>query len=139
MLTTARALMMVSAGIILMLGVVHLAYTFYGPKLMPRDTALKARMQAVSPVITRQTDMWRAWVGFNASHSMGAIMFGLLFMYLAAYQPALLFQSAFLTALGLAMLGGYFLLGWKYWFSVPWAGITAALALFVASLICSRF
>ncbi len=28
-------------------------------------------MQQVSPVITRQTTMWKAWVGFNASHSYG--------------------------------------------------------------------
>src|SRR5438046_6957052 len=27
--------------------------------------------------------MWRAWVGFNASHSMGAMLFGLVFAFLA--------------------------------------------------------
>ncbi len=32
--------MLVSAGIILALGVAHLVYTFYGKKLTPRDPAL---------------------------------------------------------------------------------------------------
>jgi hypothetical protein len=36
----ARILMVVSASIVLMLGVVHLVYTFWGPKLTPRDAAL---------------------------------------------------------------------------------------------------
>ncbi len=134
----ARYLMMGSAGIILLLGVAHLVYTFYGPKLTPRDTALQDHMQAVSPVITRETSMWRAWIGFNASHSMGAILFGLIFGYLAYSHPGLLFSSPFLLGVGAAMLGGYFLLGWKYWFSVPWAGISTSLALFLASVVSSR-
>ena len=25
-------------------------------------------LRAVSPVITRETTMWQAWIGFNASH-----------------------------------------------------------------------
>ena len=36
----AKLLMVLSASIILTLGVVHLAYTFWGPKLMPREPAL---------------------------------------------------------------------------------------------------
>jgi hypothetical protein len=60
-----------SAAVILLLGLLHLLYTFRGHKLHPRDPDLTARMMAVSPVITRETTMWRAWVGFNATHSFG--------------------------------------------------------------------
>ena len=77
------ALMTVSALVLLTLGVLHLVYTFSGPKLMPRDPALQARMNEVPLVITRRTTMWRAWIGFNASHSMGAILFGLVYGFLA--------------------------------------------------------
>ena len=49
-----------SAAIILLLGLIHLLYTFHGPKLLPRDRELHVRMQEVSPVITRQTTMWKA-------------------------------------------------------------------------------
>ena len=74
--TIAPSLVAASAAIMLLLGLLHLLYTFYSPQLLPRDDALHTRMQEVSLVITRQTTMWKAWVGFNASHSYGLILFG---------------------------------------------------------------
>jgi hypothetical protein len=127
--------MATSAGIILALGVIHLVYTFYGKKLTPRDPALQAAMREVSPVLTRQTTMWKTWVGFNASHSMGAILFGLIYGYLALTEPVLLFHSAFLLAVGFAMLGGLAVLGKLYWFSIPFRGICLAFALYVAAIV----
>jgi len=82
--------------------------------------------------------MWRAWVGFNASHSMGAILFGLLFGYLALAHGQLLFQSPFLLAVGLAMLVGFAVLGKVYWFSAPFTGICISLACYVGSIALSR-
>lgn len=134
----AKILMILSASIILTLGVVHLVYTFWGPKLSPRDPALQVSMSQISPVITKETTMWRAWVGFNASHSMGAILFGLVFGFLALAHGQLLFQSPFLLAVGLAMLVGLAVLGKVYWFSVPFTGISISLACYVASIALSR-
>jgi hypothetical protein len=51
--------MVFSAGILLTLGVIHLVYTFWGPKLTPRDPALLVSMSQISPVITKETTMWR--------------------------------------------------------------------------------
>jgi len=110
--------MVLSASIILSLGVVHLVYTFWGPMLTPRDPALQISMSQISPVITKETTMWRCWVGFNASHSMGLILFGLVFGFLALAHGQLLFQSPFLLVVVLAMLGGFVVLGKVYWFSV---------------------
>ena len=124
-----------SAAIILLLGLVHLLYTFHGPKLLPRDRELQARMQEVAPVITRQTTMWKAWVGFNASHSFGAILFGTVYGYLSLTHSAFLFQSNFLLSLGLLLLLGYVFLGKRYWFSAPFRGILLATALYVLALL----
>ena len=115
--------MLASAGIIFALGVIHLVYTFYGNKLMPRDPLLQTRMREVSPVITRQTTLWKCWIGLNASHSMGALFFGLIYGYLVLMQPQMLFQSVFLLAVGFVLLTGYAILGKRYWFSVPYRGI----------------
>jgi hypothetical protein len=134
----ARILMVLSASIIFTLGVVHLVFTFWGPKLTPRDPALQISMSQISPVITKETTMWRAWVGFNASHSMGAILFGLVFGFLALAHRQLLFQSPFLLVVGLAMLGGLVVLGKVYWFSTPFTGISISLACYVASIALSR-
>ena len=133
----AQLLIVASAFIILVLGVIHLLYTFHGSKLLPRDRELKSRMENVSPEITRQTTMWRAWIGFNASHAFGAILFGAVYGYLALVHPAILFQSPFLLMVGLVLLGGYVFLGKRYWFSVPFRGILLAAALYGIALIVS--
>jgi len=121
--------------VILLLGLIHLFYTFRGHKLHPRDAQLEARLREVSPVLTRETTMWKAWVGFNASHSFGAILFGAIYAYLPLVQGTLLFASPFLLAVGFLFLLGYSFLGYRYWFSVPFRGIVLADILYVAALI----
>jgi hypothetical protein len=130
--------MVLSAGITFTLGVVHLAYTFWGTQLTPRDPALQISMSQIAPVITKDTTMWRCWVGFNASHSMGLILFGLVFGFLALNHSQLLFQSAFLLVVGLAMLGGFVVLCKVYFFSAPLTGISIALACYVTSIALSQ-
>jgi len=131
----APALVALSAAIILLLGLLHLLYTFRGPKLRPRDADLEARMKEVSPVITRQTTMWKAWVGFNASHSYGAIFFGVVYGYLALVHSAFLFRSTTLLAVGALLLAGYTFLGKRYWFSIPLRGIVLALVAYLGALV----
>ena len=133
----ATVLMMASAAILLALGSVHLLYTFVGTKLTPRDPALHALMREVSPVITRETTMWRCWVGFNASHSMAAMLFGLVYGYLAIAHGALLFSSVYLLTVGLLMLGGFLVLARLYWFSIPFLGTCASLLCYVASIVAA--
>jgi hypothetical protein len=130
--------MVFSASIMLTLGVLHLIYTFWGPKLTPRDPALQVSMSQVSPVITNETTMWRTWVGLNASHSMGIILFGLIYGFLAITHSRFLLQSPFLLIVGLAMLGAFVVLGKVYWFSTPFTGVSIALVCYVASIALSR-
>ena len=134
----AKILMVLSASIVLTLGIVHLFYTFWGPELTPRDPALQISMSQISPVITKETTMWRAWVGFNVSHSMGAMLFGLVFGFLALAHGQLLFRSPFLLVVGLAMLGGVVVLCKVYFFSWPLRGVSISLACYVASIALSR-
>jgi hypothetical protein len=133
----ASVLIALGAAIVLVLGLLHLLFTFRGTKLHPRDAALVARMKEVSPVISRETTMWRTWVGFNASHSFGAILFGAVYGYLALVHGAWLFASPFLLAVGLLMLAGYVFIGQRYWFSVPFRGIVMATVLYVAGLVAA--
>jgi hypothetical protein len=99
-----------SALVIFALGTLHLVFTYRGRRFYPRDALLEARMKEVSPVISRQTTMWRAGIGFHASHSFGAILFGLIYMYLALDGPRFLFKSPFLLILGLAYLCAFVVL-----------------------------
>ncbi len=77
-------------------------------------------------------------MGFNVSHSMGLILFGLVFGFLALAHSELLFRSPFLLVVGLAMLGSFVVLAKVYWFSAPFAGVSIALACYVASIALSR-
>ena len=128
----AQILVTLSAGVIMALGLLHLAYTYLGDKLHPRDGDLLARLQTTPPVISRQTSMWKAWIGFNASHSLGAILFGAVFAYLALQQPTLLFHSWFLGITGLVVLGAYLAMAKLYWFIRPLQGVSLALICYVA-------
>jgi hypothetical protein len=131
----APFLILASAAIVLALGVLHLIYTFRGPKLRPRDPELEARMREVSPGITRQTTMWKAWVGFNASHSCGAILFGAIYGYLALAHAEFLFESKYLCAVGALMLASLLALGRLYWFSVPYRSILVATVCYVGGVM----
>jgi hypothetical protein len=133
----ASHLIAASAVIVLLFGSMHLLFTFRGTKLHPRDPALKAAMMATHPVITRQTTVWRATLGFNATHSMGLMLFGLIYGYLALAQPVLLWQSGFLLTLGLLTLAAYVVLARLYFFSIPFRGITLATVFYVAGLVAS--
>ena len=131
-------LLLASAAIIGLLGAIHLLYTFHGPKLTPRDDELRRRMEQVAPVLTRDTTMWKTWIGFNASHSLGALLFAAVFGWLALAQPALAFSSRYLQGLGLAFLLAWLWLAWRYWFRIPLGGIAIALACFIAAIALGR-
>lgn len=113
-------------------------YTFTSNKFSPRDPALEERLKVVSPVISRKTTMRKAWVGFNASHSLGAILFGAVYGYLSLHDAPFLFQSYFLLGLGATVLIAYLILARLYWFSVPFRGIALALCLYLAAIVASR-
>ena len=133
--TLARALVGASSAIPLVIGLIHLAYTFRGPKLTPRDVEVQQSMSVATPVLTRETTMWKAWIGFNASHALGIILFGILYGYLVLVQPAFFFRSTFLMALGFAVLASYLVLAKLYWFSVPLRLIAVALVAYAAGVI----
>jgi hypothetical protein len=126
-----------SAMVILLLGITHLLYTFRGTQLHPRDPELTAKMMTVSPVITRESTMWRVWIGFNATHSFGLILFGALFGYLAVRHSAFLFDSWFLLALGFALLLAYAAVAKLYFFAAPFRGIVIAMFLYLLGIVAN--
>ena len=131
----ASLLIVASAAIVFVLGALHLLYTFRGRKLQPRDAETLRAMQQSTLRITRQATVWQTWIGFNASHSLGLVLFALIYGYLALAAPDLLFSSLFLRGLGLASLLAYVVIARRYFFSVPFRGIVLATAFFIAGLV----
>lgn len=126
-----------SAGIVFILGAIHLTYTFTTNKLSPRDFRLTQQMRECSPVISRHTTMWRAWVGFNASHSLGAMLFGAVYGYLTLFHFQLLSHSIFLIVVGAAFLSCMAVLARLYWFSIPFIGVGVSLVSYLTGFAVS--
>ena len=123
------------AGILAVLGTLHVYLTIIGGKLHPRDPTLSAAMDRTPMVLTPATTVWRAWLGFNVSHGLGAMLFGALYLHLALMQPQLLRDSSVLTVVGAAYLAAMTALAWRYWFRTPFLGVLAATVLYAAGMI----
>jgi hypothetical protein len=128
----SRILIGACAAIFLYLGSVHLEYTFFTHKFSPREEQLETAMKQVAPRISSETTMWKAWVGFHISHSMGALLFGLVYGYLVVCRWEVLQRSYFLGVTGLLMLLGYVVVARIFWFKAPLIGASAATLLYVA-------
>ena len=138
MLILASVLMVAAAAIPLVLGGLHLLLTWRGPKLTPSDPAVTAAMRGTSAQLNPTTNMWRLWVGFNASHGIGAVHYGLVFGILAVTVPDVLFASVPLMIVAIAVPVAYLLVGLKYWFRVPTTGVGITAALAIAAVTVSQ-
>ncbi len=123
-------LLIIGSAIVGILGLCHLIYTLRTNKFEPRDDDLGRRLRQVSPVLTPDTTMWKAWIGFNASHSLGVMLFATIYGYLAMFELEFLLSSWFLVALSLITLCSYLVLARSFWFNVPFIGIAISLVFF---------
>ena len=96
-------------------------------------------MRAGFPRLTRRTTLWNAWIGFNASHSLGAMLFAAIYLILSTAHMPLLRDSAALVWLAVIASAGYLALAQRYWFRTPFRCIVAALVLYVAALLAQFF
>jgi hypothetical protein len=111
------------------LGLLHAVYTFadlWRPRrLVPNDPAVIEAMSSSGVRLARGgTTIWRAWVGFNFSHSLGALIFsfGCIAVGLSLKTLALP-KAALLVPVAIGVL--YFVLAIRYWFRIPAIGIAA--------------
>jgi hypothetical protein len=133
----SRWLFLAGALPFLFLGAAHALATPLSPDdrkgLTPRDPALPGAMAASTVLLTRRTDMWLAWVGFNLSHSLGAITLGLFVLVVGRSPESFAGQAALCVPLATAVAAVYVAIGMKYWFRTPIAGCALSLVCFAAA------
>lgn len=123
----------------LALGILHTVYTItdtYKPKkLIPYKSGVMSLMKESTLAITKETNMWRAWVGFNISHGIGILFFSLTYLYLSTFYTSFLESSLFFMSAAPIISLTYFILSKKYWFSIPAIGSAIGLLCFVAGAL----
>ena len=123
------------ASIFAALGTFHLYFTFFSNKFLARDENVTESMKGTSPILTGDTTMWKAWIGFNASHSLGAMSFGAIYILLAVGHEDVLRESWELMALAVLTALFYLYLAKQYWFRIPFIGILAGTVCFCLAAI----
>jgi hypothetical protein len=121
----------------LVLGLAHLRHTPLRVTdrkgLSPRDPALAEAMTKTAPMLTSATDIWRAWVGFNISHSAGAIIFALFVLIIGRTPESFFGQATLVLPLCVAVAASYLWMAKRFWFRIPLIGIAVSLGAFSVS------
>ena len=121
--------------IILLLGSIHLYYTFFSNKFFSKNEGLISEMKNSCPILTKETSMWGAWIGFNASHSIGAMFIGIINFYLALEYFTTLQADHFFFIFNILTIGFYVWLAKRYWFKIPLIGLLISLMCYIISYI----
>jgi hypothetical protein len=131
----SRYLFLLGALPFLVLGVAHARATPLEPEeskgLSPRDAAFRRSMTEQTLLLTRSTNLWLTWVGFNLSHSLGVVLFGVVVL-LVGWSPAA-FEAhwRFFVPLAIVVAGAYLAIGWRYWFRTPIIGLAVSTVCFL--------
>lgn len=135
----SRYLFLAGALPFLLLGTAHALHTPRQPGerkgLSPADPSLAGSMARSRILLTGRTDMWRAWVGFNLSHSLGAVLFGVVVVLVGRTSASFGYNAALFLPLAVVVSIVYLCLGVAYWFRTPIIGIGLSVFLFSAAWV----
>src|SRR5260370_13544286 len=121
------------------LGGLHAIYTLLDlrnpRRLVPVDPSVAHAMANSAVRLSGGgTDMWRAWIGFNFSHSLGVLLFAALAIWAGARIGMLpIGILAAPTLVGCVHLA----LALRYWFRLPAIGLSIGTGCFPATFATS--
>ncbi len=130
-----QALLIVGASIFGVLGTIHLLYTFFTNKFEAYNSSVTEAMKGTSPILTKEITVWNAWIGFNASHSLGAMLVAAFYIPLTVSYFNIIQQSLWFSFLPVLIGLSYLILAKKYWFKIPFIGVLISTICFVGSAV----
>jgi hypothetical protein len=121
------------------LGGLHALYTLLDlrnpRRLVPVDPSVGRAMSDTSLRLSGgHTDMWRAWIGFNFSHSLGLLLLAAIAIWAGTQMSAV--PVALVAALTLTGCI-YLALALLYWFRIRAIGVAMGTSCFVAAWVLS--
>ena len=131
-------ILFISGGLVmLLLGTVHVVLTPQHPGerkgLSPVDPAVEDSLARARVGLSDRMDMWRAWVGFNLSHSLGVSLLGLTVLLVGRTSASFALNAAVFLPLAVMVSFAYLGLAVVYWYRAPVVGVGLAVALFVSA------
>lgn len=133
------SLLILGGAVFGMLGGLHAIYTVLDlrnpQRLVPADPSVaQAMANSALRLSGGRTDMWRAWIGFNFSHSLGVLMVAGLALWAGSRISALpVGIMPALTLIGCV----YVVLALLYWFRAPAIGVAIGTGCFAAAWVLS--
>ena len=139
-LAIAQAIFVLGTIPFIALGSLHAVFTCIDQRrpyrISPSDPAVRSAMQRSRLKIHPSSNLWQAWIGFNYSHSFGAMLYGIVFMILATDDFPRLTSSVSLMSIAIVIPLTYTWLAWSFWFITPAIGVTFSSAcMLVSSLL----
>ena len=135
------AILLILGGVVCgVLGALHAIYTLQDlrkpRRLVPADPSVAQAMANSALRLSRGgTDMWRAWIGFNFSHSLGVLLTAALAVW-TGFEINTLPIGIFMPVL-VSIGCVYLLIALRYWFRGPVIGVGVATACFAAAWVLS--
>lgn len=132
-------LLILGGGVFGVLGTLHVIYTLLDlrnpRRLVPADPSVaQAMANSAVRLSGGGTDMWRAWIGFNFTHSIGVLLFAALAIWAGARinrLPAGIMPA--LTLIGCV----YLVVAVRYFYRSPAIGIAIGTGCFAAAWVLS--
>ncbi len=124
--------------ILIVLGVVHGSLTvrdLAAPRFFTPVDGVRRQMSGVALRLHPDIDLWRAWLGFNLSHSLGLLVSGTAAVWLGWAHPAIYVDGLGPRLVPVAVAIVYLGLAMRFWFWAPVVGCSAALACFVVAAL----
>ncbi len=127
----SRYLFLAAALPFLFLGSLHGLWTLRDLRqptaFWPTDPKVRDAMLGSGLVLTRRINLWWAWLGFNLSHSLGVVLFGVVLLLVGRNPQEFDRQVALFLPLALAVALAYLVLAVKFWFRTPALGVGLSL------------
>lgn len=122
-----------------LLGVLHMLLTFFTNSFDLRNTELMQTLKQTNLRLNEDLSMWKAWIGFNASHSSGIIFIAVTNCFLAIRFYPMIQKNDWYFIFSICTIGFYVFLAWKYWFTPPLIGTSVTLVLYIAAYVLTKF
>jgi hypothetical protein len=132
-------LLVIAGAVYAGLGTLHAIFTLLDEReprrLAPDDPAVVTAMQNSRLRLSRgEVTMWQAWISFNLTHSLAAVLFGVGCIVVAAWFGVVVFP-VWLPFLLTGVSAVFAAIGLRYWFGVPRAGTLLATACLLAASV----